>query len=444
MKDIKFDNSQRLYKEALKYLPFGVSSNARLWRQICPTNLPCTIFVKKAQGSHIWDVDDNKYIDYRLGYGPVILGHGHNKVTERVRQVEEKGAVYALGNELEITVAKKICSMVPCADMVRFSVTGTEATMTALRVARAAKKKYGLVKFVGHYHGHHDAVLFSTAPRFKDVSTKIKIVASQGIPPSTQRLVHVARWNNFEQVEKIVKKHAKELGAIICEPVAMNMSTIPPKPGFLKHLRELCDKYDVTLIFDEVKTGFRLHPGGAQTMYKVTPDLAAFAKAMGNGYPISAIAGKKEYMEKIGPGGVSHGGTYASNPISLAAADATLDEIKSGRVHNHLNKYGKKMMHGISDIFRDRKVAHLIQGFPSAFNFLFTKQESVSEYSELAKCDFAMYAKLNVELMKAGVMLDEDNGEPIYTSYSHKDKDLWDTLEAFDKACYECIKTMKR
>lgn len=417
-------------------MPAGVSSNARLWQtaQFCPIYTPCTIFVKKASGSHLWDVDGNEYIDYRLGFGPIILGHSYPAIQQEIHKSEKKGTVYALDNELELSVAEKIIKMVPCAEMVRFSVTGTEATMHAIRVARAYTKKEVVVKFEGHYHGAHDYLLFSTHPPYEVLERKAYPM-SLGIPNAINKLVIVERWNDFDLIEKTVKKNHKKIAAIITEPIMGNAAAIMPKIGYLKFLKELCDRYNIVLIFDEVKTGFRVSRGGAQELFKVTPHLATFAKSMSNGYPTSAITGQKEIMDLFGPKRVVHGGTYASNPVSLTAANATLKILDRGKVFRYLNSYGKKLMNGLQKIFEESKLTVKIQGVPQMFQFICTKREEITNYKELrTTCDFNLYSRIQYELLKNGVMIDEDNQECLYTCFSHSKKDLQKTLEVFSKA----------
>lgn len=443
-REFKITKSMELFSEALKYLPAGVGSNARLWRSgICPPGLPCSIFISRAKGAYMWDVDGNKYIDYRLGYGPVILGHDYEEVSLRVRKAEHLGAVYAAGHELEVNVAKKIISLVPCAEMLRFSSTGTEATMNAIRIARAATNKDKIIKFEGHFHGTHDYVLWSTEPPFdwpvRD-HNQIPQPQSLGIPKVIKDTIIVERWNDFDAIEKTVKENKDEVAAIITEPIMGNAAAIMPQPGYLKHLRELCDKNNILLIFDEVKTGFRVDIGGAQKLFKVKPDIATIAKAMGNGYPVSAIVGKKEYMELIGPGKVSHGGTYSSNPISLAAVDATLDELKRRKVIEHIRKMGLRLMKGLSEILSDTHLPHLMNGVPGMFQIAFTQESEIKEWRDLKYCELKMYPFLHVELLKRGVVTDADIEEPLFLSFSHKKKEIQKTLEAYGDCCITAYK----
>lgn len=440
-KKLNYRRSYALYQKALEHLPFGVSSNARLWRTVCPTYMPCSIFIDRARGSHIWDVDGNEYIDYRLGYGPVILGHAFPGVNAAVQRAALKGQVYALDNELEIRLAEIICKTVPCAQLVRFANSGTEATMTALRIARAYTKKDKILKFEGHYHGHHDYVLFSTDTPFDKLqATPVPIAASEGIPKSVKDLVIVERWNDFVGVETEIKEHHKELAAVILEPVMGNAAVIPPAEGFLQHLRELCDRYGVLLIFDEVKTGFRLTHGGAQQLYRVTPDIATYSKSLGNGYPISAIAGRQDVMRVVGPGHskVAHGGTYAANPISLTAAITTLSLLRKHPVHEHIKNYGTKLMKGIGRIAAANGIECVVQGLPQMFQILFT-DEPVTEYRDLERVDQELFARFHYELLRRGVMIDEDNEEPIFVCYAHSNKDLKHTLWAFEDSIEDAM-----
>ncbi len=435
MAAIKLERSMELYREAQSVLPAGVSSNARVWRAVCPTYMPCSIFVSKANGSHLWDVDGNEYIDYRMGFGPVILGHSDPRIHERVHEVDESGLVYALSHELEIRVAKKITQMVPCAEMVRFCNSGTEATMHAIRVARAYTHREKVVKFEGMYHGAHDYLLYSTDPPFEEVRGPPRAIPkSSGIPRAIDTLCLVERWNDFERIEKLVNRHGDEIAAIITEPIMGNCAAIMPREGYLKHLRRLCSDHGILLIFDEVKTGFRVAAGGAQERFGVTPDLATFAKSMGNGYPVACFTGSTEIMNIIGPAKVVHGGTYSGNPVSLAAVDATLGILKESSVYERLESFGRRLMKGIQDVAEESDVPVILNGVPEMFQLLFTAEPEVREYRDLAKCDLNRYAALHVELMNHGVMIDEDNMECFFTCAAHNDEDLEVTVAALHKA----------
>ncbi len=434
-KGLKIAKSMKLFSDALEVMPGGASSNARLWQtaQFCPIYTPCTIFAKRAYGANIWDVDGNKYIDYRLGFGPIILGHSYPAVSEALHREERKGTVYALDNELELKVSERIIDMVPSAEMVRFSVTGTEATMHAIRLARAYTGKDVILKFEGHFHGDHDYLLYSTSPPY--TTRKRPYAQSAGIPKAIDRLVKVETFNNFDAIEKTVKENHRRLAAIILEPIMGNAAGIMPKPGYLKFLKELCDDYDVLLIFDEVKTGFRVARGGAQELFGVRPNISTIGKAMSNGYPISAIVGEEDIMQHFGPGPhkVTHGGTYASNPVSLTAADATLNILKNREVYGRLYRYGEKLMKGISAILEEQDVQAVVQGHPTMFQYVPTDRKEIHNYRELGNsAGMELYAKIQYWLLTKGVMLDEDSQECWYTCLAHSSRnDLKPTLDAF-------------
>jgi glutamate-1-semialdehyde 2,1-aminomutase len=354
-------------------------------------------------------------------------------VQERVHQYDQRGVIYGLDHPLEIKVAKKIRTLIPSAEMVRYFVTGTEATMNAIKIARAHTGKEKIIKFEGHYHGFHDYVSFSVEPSPNSRRSKPQ-PDLKGIPRALQKLVIVREWNDFDAVEKAVKRHANTTAAIITEPVMANSSVIPPQEGYLKFLKELCEKNDIVLIFDEVKTGFRVSRGGAQELFKVNPHLTALAKSFGNGYPISAVVGSKEIMEKNASREVLPQGTYARNPVSLAAADATMDAILDGAIHSQIEKFGTALIRGLQDILYDKKLDAIVQGYPSMFQLLFTKREQVRTYREFSKCDQKLFGKLQKRLLRGGVMIDESNAEPLYTSSAHSKEDLHQTLAIFESS----------
>jgi len=407
-------NSSRLQRAASKLMPEGTTDE---------------IFAGKAQGSRIWDVDGNEYIDYKLGYGPVILGHSNPDVQDRVHEYDRNGVIYGMDHPLEIDVARKIKSLMPGAEMVRYFVTGTEATMNAIKIARANTGKEKIIKFEGQYHGFHDYVSFSTEPKPKSKKGTPQ-PDFRGIPRALQKLVIVKEWNDFDAVEKAAKK--SDIAAIITEPIMANSSVIPPQEGYLKFLKELCDKNGIVLIFDEVKTGFRVARGGAQELFRVRPHLTALAKSFGNGYPISAVVGIEEIMGKYASREILSQGTYARNPVSLAAADATMDAMLEGSVHSRIEKFGSALVKGIKDILADKKLDVMVQGYASMFQMLFTEQEQVRTYREFSRCDQDRFEKFQQSILKKGVMIDDSNSEPFYTSAAHDHSDLQTTLEAIE------------
>ncbi len=304
--------------------------------------------------------------------------------------------------------------------------------MHAIRLARAHTGREIIVKFEGMYHGAHDYLLFSVDPPFdRAKGTPRAIPKSTGIPKAVRKLCLVERWNDFDRIEKLVRRRGDEIAAIITEPIMGNCAAILPRDGYLKHLEELCADHGILLIFDEVKTGFRVGPRGAQGRFGVTPDLATFAKSMGNGYPVACFAGRSDIMDIIGPSKVVHGGTYSGNPISLSAVDATLDILRNPSIFQSLEAFGSRLVRGLHEVAADLKVPMLVNGVPEMFQLLFTRQRQVREYRDLAKCDLNRYASLHVELLNHGVMIDEDNMECWFTCAAHSDEDLEKTLSAF-------------
>ena len=317
------EKSQPIFDRALNVLVKGVSSNFRFLGE------KGTPVIVKGKGAHVWDADDNEFIDYRLGWGPIILGHADDRVNQAVTEHLENGTTFAATSELEVIVAEKLVKMIPGMEKLRFTNTGTEATMHALRTARGYTNKEKFIKFEGQYHGAHDYVLFSTASSpvsaMGSRKSPIPVQVGSGIPNKIRDYVFCLPFNDFDAVEKCVKDHHGEVAAMLVEPCLGNIAGIEPKDGFLSHLRSLCDKYGIVLVFDEVKTGFRLSNGGARETYSVIPDISTYAKSLGNGLPVAAFGGKSEVMDVIGGGSVTHAGTFGANGVSMAAANAVLD-----------------------------------------------------------------------------------------------------------------------
>ncbi len=432
-----FQRSLELHREALELLPGGVSSNARLWHSTtCTADHPCTLYVRSAKGARLTDVDGNEYIDYRMGFGPVILGHSHATIHDAVHRDDEAGQVFALPHEQEARVARQIRTLMPGAEFVRFANSGTEATMTAIRIARAATGREKIAKFEGGFHGTHDYVLFSTDPPLDQAGATEEprpIPTGKGIPRSLSDLVVILRFNQPELIDRTLDRLGEGIAGLIVEPVMGNAGVIPPDPGFLSFLRKACDRHGIVLIFDEVKTGFRVGLGGAQEYYGVRPDLTTLAKSMANGYPVAAIAGRRQIMEEIGPGRVVHGGTYSGNRLSLTATESTLRYLATERVHEHLERFGRSLMKGIDEALTDRHVPHVVQGHPAMFQWLLT-DSPIREYRDWVRVDGQRFGGIQDALLHLGVMQDEDPGEPMFTSYAHGDDELRQTLEAFGTA----------
>ena len=428
------EKNDAFHERARKVLPFGVSSNFRYWGE------GENIGVARAEGTYFWDFDGNRYIDYRLGYGPVILGHGHPAVAERVAEAIKQGTVFALTQELEVKVAERIVEMCPGVDMVRYANSGAEATMHALRIARSHTGREKLLKFEGQYHGMHDYVLFSTVSAPLEAlghrRSPIPVPSSSGIPKAIHELVITAPYNDFETLERIVKQAWGDVAAIIVEPILGNMASTMPKPGWLEHIRRLCDEYGIVMIMDEVKTGFRIAKGGAQEYFGVQGDLVTYAKAMGNGFPIAAIGGKKEFMDSVGPARTAHGGTYCGNSAGTAAADATLELIANGGVLETIAERGKALMKGIHGILTDADIPHHMMGVPSMFGIVFSEDEP-ADFREWMKADHELYTAIMMSMVRKGAMPDPDGGEPWFLCAALSEKDVEDTLNYFEEAVKE-------
>ena len=426
-----------LFQKAKQFIPYGVNSNFRYWGD------EHTLVVTRGEGACIWDADENRYIDYRLAFGPIILGHGYPPVVERVAEAIRDGTLFAWTVPLEIRVAERMARMTGV-DKVRLGNTGTEVTMHALRIARGYTGRERFIKFEGQYHGMHDYVLFSTAGSpvgsLGSRRSPINVQMSSGIPEGIRHYVINLPFNDFERLEETVEAHWHELAAIMVEPLLGNAAGIMPQPGWLEKIRELCDRYGIVLIFDEVKTGFRIANGGAQEYFGVQADLATYAKAMGNGFPIAAIGGKEEVMGVIGYGGVAHGGTYTGNIVGAAAADATLEILETQPIIETIFQRGQKLMDGIDDILTRANIPHCMIGLPSIFSLILGTDEEPTDFREYCAGDGALYERLAMALIERGVMLESDGREPWFLCYSHSEQDIADTLTVFEEA----VKDVKR
>lgn len=425
------EKSRRLFEEAKKLTSGGVQSGIRFFE-------PYPIFIERAQGSRIYDVDGNEYVDYHLAFGPVILGHSHPKVAEAVKDQLQKGNIYGLSNELEVRVAKKIVQHVPSAEMVKFCNTGTEATYHAIRVARAYTGKDKIIKFEGAYHGWHDYVDISVRPSLTEAGPKelpTPVPNSKGIPKNVTKNTIVLPFNNLPAVEKTIRKYANEIAAIITEPILHgNACCIVPKKGYLKGLREICDQYDVLYIFDEVVTGFRHGLGGAQEIFGVTPDMTAFAKAMANGFPVACICGKKEIMTMFSPSGeVDFGGTYNGNPISMAATLATIHELETQGVYERLFELGSIMRMRLREIFEKLGMKAQVVGFGSIFHILFTDKE-IEDYRDVLTADSEKYERFQRALMKKCIFIIPKANKRCHVSTAHTIGDIDTTVNAMEES----------
>ena len=421
--------SNEHFQKALKKLPLGVTSNFRYWGE------EDTIYIKKASGCRLWDLDDNEYIDYRLAYGPYILGYADERVDQAAREGMEIGGVFALATELEYEVAQKISSMVPSAELVRYSNSGSEAVMAALRVGRAVSKRDGYVMIEGGYHGVWDAALWDIDIdewNPEEGEPEIK-PSSAGVPELTGELLSLVPFNDANALEDLLKKKHNEIGTLMIEPILGNCCSISATQEYMQAVRDLCTKYDIVLIIDEVKTGFRVAKGGVQELYGIEADLCTFAKSIANGYPIAALAGKEEYMRHIKYGGVLHGGTFTAHSVAISAANKTLEIIQNTDALETVANYGEQLKEGISEILKKRDIEHSFTGHPS-MSGLFFSESPPTNARDFRYSNYPFYEKLAEEMLEDGVLCEFDPREPWFICEAHAKDAMQPTLEAFESA----------
>ncbi|RIK39396.1 MAG: aspartate aminotransferase family protein [Chloroflexi bacterium] len=420
-----YTRSKVLYERASRVLAGGVSSEFR------KASWPHPLFFTSAQGSRIVDVDENEYLDFTLSQGPLILGHSHPQVLEAVERASRNGQLFAGQHLMEIELAEKLQQHVPCAELVRFSLSGSEADHTALRVARAVTGRPRFIRFEGHYHGWFDNVAWSingpSAEALGDYEQPTPLAWTQGLPPTSTDEFIVLPWNDLALVERTLAARHDEVAAIITEPVMCNSGCIEPAPGFLAGLRDLCDRYDVALIFDEVITGFRLRMGGAQAYYGVTPDLAVFAKALANGYPISALAGQRRWMQPIVDGKVIHAGTMNSSNPTVAAALATLEVLEREQVHEKLFRLGRRLMEGLRMAAAESGQPLCVLGPGPMFHTAFTTERAIRNYRDTLAFDRTRLGLFVQQMQERGIRL---IGRGLwYLSAAHTEADIDQAIE---------------
>ncbi len=418
-----FDRSRQLYEQACKVIPGGICSNVRAsWS-------PHPMFYERGKGSRIWDADGNEFIDYVLARGPLLLGHSPQRVLDAVHRQIDTGLMYAGQHELEIRVAEKVCELVPCAEMVRFSNSGSEAVHGAIRLARAVTGRTKVLRFEGQYHGWFDPAMWSYAPPLDAAGPReapVPVPATKGLPPSDAGNLVVLPWNDLDLLKQTLTANRGEIAAVITEPMMCNMGSLLPLRGYLQGMRELCTKHGVVLIFDEVITGFRLAPGGGQAYFGVTPDLAVFAKGLAAGFPVSAIAGRRDLMRHFGDMSVSHAGTYNSNPPCMAAAMAALEELTAdeGAAYERLRIHGTKLMEGI----RRSVPGAVVRGLPPVFHVSFGGDPNARDYRTFVSRDVETYRRFAVALQDHGVRVVPEG--IWFVSTAHTDADVEETLAA--------------
>ena len=425
------DRSHQLYERARRSIAGGVSSQVRLGERPVPT------FFQHGKGSRLTDVDGNEYIDYVLGQGPDIFGHSPDFLLDAVAGEMGRGQAFAGQHDLEIEVAEAVQRVVPCAELVRFASSGSEAVHAAVRLARAYTGRPKLVKFEGHYHGWLDNVLYSGFPPLESAGPyeePTAVAGSAGLAPGAAGEIVVLPWNDAGVLREALDRHQGEIAAVITEPIMCNANCIMPRPGYMEEMRRLCDERGIVLIFDEVVTGFRLGIGGAQERLGVVPDLATYAKAMAGGFPASMFAGKREIMGLLEDGTVVHAGTMNSNVMVMAAVRASLEKLMDGdgAVYRRLYASGQALMDGLRDLGRKHEVDLLVQGPGPVFCLSFTAADEIADYrSHARKTDHARYGSFYHGMRERGVRLTARG--TWFVSTAHTDEDVERTLEAADE-----------
>lgn len=414
--------SRELFSEAQRYLPGGVNSPVRAFKFV-EGEPP---FMARAGGSRIWDVDGNEYIDYVLSWGPLILGHAHPRVVQAIRDAAEQGTSFGTPTEREVRLAKMICQALPSIEMVRLVNSGTEATMSAIRLARAHTGREKVLKFEGCYHGHADSLLV----RAGSGAATLGIPDSPGVPRDLAQHTLTVPYNDLEAVRGIFSREANQLACIIVEPIAANMGVIPPREGFLEGLRQLTRDHDAVLIFDEVITGFRVAYGGAQERYQVQPDLTCLGKVIGGGLPVGAYGGRREMMEKIAPSGpVYQAGTLSGNPIAVAAGIATLEILSQQEAYNQLDKKSETLFEELRKVAGKTAVPVTGERVGSLFSLFFTDQK-VTHYTNALDCDQSAFIRFFKTMLQEGIYLAPSPFESTFLSTAHTDQDIEQTLKA--------------
>ncbi|GBC68628.1 Glutamate-1-semialdehyde 2,1-aminomutase [archaeon HR01] len=428
----KTKSSRMLYHEALRYTPYGVHSNWRIFD-------PYPLFMRRGRGSRIWDADGNEYIDFNMAFGALGVGHAHPRLVEELRNVIEEGTIYGFETERSVLLAKLITSRYGY-DMVRFSTTGLEGTLLAVRLARAFTGRPKILKFEGCFHGSHEMVMVSVKPdiyRAGHQSSPLPVPASWGYPESLKEYTLVASYNDLDGVEKLMREYGNEVGGIILEPVAMNMGVVVPDIEFIKGLRELADEYNSLLIFDEVKTGGKMFRG-VQDWCGVRADIIVVAKAIAGGYPLSAVLAGREIMETIGPKKTAHGGTFNSNILSVSAAYITLREILTEEALRRCQDLSDKLASGYSDILSDAGIKFNIATFANSGTVYFTDKR-VRNWRDFVRLnDFGRWYSWVVAMVNHGVIPQALGYDEQWTiSTQHSEQDIEDALEAMKKAVPE-------
>lgn len=427
IRDMNTSRSDRLFEKARARIPGGVNSPVRAFKSVGRTPL----FIKRALGSKLWDVDGNEYIDYVGSWGPMILGHAHPQILEAVRKTAMDGTSFGAATEREVEIADLICSIMPSIEMVRMVNSGTEATMSAVRLARAFGGREKIVKFEGCYHGHADSFLIKAGSG----AMTLGVPDSPGVPQAIGGATLNARYNDLDSVEELVDANPGQIAALIVEPVVGNMGCVPPKDGFLEGLRSLCTQHGIVFILDEVMTGFRLAPGGAQEVYGVTPDLTTLGKIIGGGLPVGAYGGRKEIMKLVAPSGpVYQAGTLSGNPLAMSAGIATLKILKNNStLYTQLEKRSARLEKGLRSVVEKYSLPLSLNRVGSMFTLFFTSRR-VFDYHSAQASDTKTFAAYFSSMLDQGIYLPPSQFEAAFVSHAHSEKDIDRTVAAAEKA----------
>jgi glutamate-1-semialdehyde 2,1-aminomutase len=402
------------------------------------------VMLERGHGTQVWDADDTQYTDFMMSFGALIHGHAHPALVSVVGQAMAEGSHFAAATSAEVDAAERFRRLVPSAEVVRFTNTGSEATMLALRLARAHTRRTKFLKFEGHYHGWYDPYLTNAhshpPQQLGPPENPKKIPDSQGIPQSTFDDVLVAPWNDVPALERVMREHGRELAAVITEPIMANMGCIPPREGYHQRLRELTLDWGALLIFDEVVTGFRYAPGGCQQLYGIRPDISTFGKALGAGFPVGAVAGPRSIMDRLtwGSDMVLHYGTFNGHRLTMKVVAANLDMLSAEGVYPRLHAIGDSAIAGLRGVFRRHHVQAIVQGFGPMFQIYFTDRPSINDYRDYCTyVDTERYSRFVCELMEGGIYMTPSNGLHWIISTAHSEKDVATLLAAADRACAE-------
>ncbi len=424
---MKTEKSQLLFERAKRILPGGVNSPVRAFKSVGGT----PIFVERGEGSKIYDVDGNEYIDYIGSWGPHLFGHNPSFIKEAIKDTLEKGTSFGISTELEIKIAELVKELVPSIEMIRFVNSGTEATMSAIRVARGYTKRNKIIKFEGCYHGHADFFLIKAGSG----ALTFGVPTSPGVTDGNAKDTLVADFNKIESVKKIISENKNEIAAIILEPIVGNMGVVPAEKSFLEGLRQICDDEKIVLIFDEVMTGFRVAKGGAQEMYGIKPDLTTFGKIIGGGLPVGAYGGKAEIMSLVAPSGpIYQAGTLSGNPLAMSAGYAALTYIKNNpEIYETLEKKSKRLEEGMKKNLQEIGKNFTINRVGSMMTLFFTERE-VKYYADAVSSDTSLFAEYFHQMLESGIYLPPAQFEAFFISTAHTDDDIEKTLKAQRKA----------